>query len=60
MKFRRCLPCTVWYKEKKEYNKLKQLLRQINYYKRTSFVGVPALFGHFEADFDCISDFDDT
>ena len=60
MKFRRGLPCTVWYKEKKENNKLKKLLRQINYYKRTSFVGVPRLFRHFEADFDCISDFDDT
>ena len=45
---------------KKENNKLKKLLRQINYYKRTSFVAVPPLFGHFEADFDCISDFDDT
>ena len=59
-KFRRRLSCTVWYKEKKENNKLRKGQKQINYYKRTSFVGVPLLFGHFEADFDCISDFDDT
>ena len=55
-KFQKYLSRTVLYKEKKENNKLKKLLTQINYYRRTSFVGVPPLFGHFEADFDCISD----
>ena len=59
MKFQKYLSRTVLYKEKKENNKLKKLLTQINYYRRTSFVGVPPLFGHFEADFDCISDSDD-
>ena len=54
-----CLSCTVWYKEKYENNKQKKLLRQINYYRRTSFVGVPLLFGHFEVNFDCKSDSDD-
>ena len=32
---------------------------QINYCRRTSFVRVPLLFGHFEANFDCKSDSDD-
>ena len=54
-KFQKYLSRTVLYKEKKENNKLKKLLTQINYCRRTSFVGVPPLFGHFEADFDCIS-----
>ena len=58
-KFQKYLSCAILYKEKKENNKLKKLLRQINYYRRTSFVGVPLLFGHFAADFDCISDSDD-
>ena len=59
MKFQRCLSCIVLYQEKMENNKLKRLPRQINYCRRTSFVGVPPLFGHFEADFDRISDSDD-
>jgi len=59
MKFQKYLSRIVLYKEKKENNKLKKLLTQINYYRRTSFVGVPLFFGHFEADFDCISDSDD-
>ena len=37
-------------------NKLEKQNRQIKHYKRTSFVWVPPLFVHFEADFDCISD----
>ena len=59
-KFQKYLSRTILYKEKEENNKLKKLLRQINYCRRTSCVGVPPLFGHFETDFDCISDFDDT
>ena len=45
MKFQGCLSCIVLYKEKMENNKLKRLPRQINYCRRTSFVGVPPLFG---------------
>ena len=41
-----------------ENNKRKRLPRQINYCRRTSFVGVPFLFGNFEADFDRVSDSD--
>ena len=37
-KFQWCLSCTVWYKEKKENNKLKKLQQQINYYRRIFFV----------------------
>ena len=59
MKFQKCLSNTILCKAKRENNKLRKLQRQINYCKRTSFVGVPLLFGHFEADFDCISDSDD-
>ena len=51
-KFQKYLSCAILYKEKKENNKLKKPLPQINYYRRTSFVGVPLLFGDFEADFD--------
>ena len=59
MKFQSCLSYTVLHKATKENNKLKKLQKQINYYRRTSFVGVPLLFGHFEADFNCNSDSDD-
>ena len=58
-KFQTYLSRTVLYKEKKENNKKKKLLRQINYCRRTSFFGVPLLFGHFEANFASNSDCDD-
>ena len=59
-KFQKYLSRTVLYQEKKENNKQKKkLLRQINYCRRTSFLGVPLLFGHFEANFDFKSDSDD-
>ena len=45
-KFQKYLSRTVLYKEKKENNKQKKLLRQIYYCRRTSFLGVPPLFGH--------------
>ena len=59
VKFQKCLSNTMFYKAVKEDNKLRKLQRQINYYRRIFFVCVPLLFGHFEADFDCISDSDD-
>ena len=39
-----------------EDNKIEKQHRKMKHYKRTSFVEVTPLFGHFEADFDCISD----
>ena len=59
MKFQRGLSKTILCKAKRENNRPRKLQRPINYYRRTSFVGVPLLFGHFAADFDCISDSDD-
>ena len=59
MKFQKCLSNTILCKAKRENNRPRKVQRQIKYYRRTSFVGVPLLFGHFEADFDCISDSDD-
>ena len=59
MKIQRGLSNTILCKAKRENNRPRKLQRQINYHRRTSFVGVPLLFGHFEADFDCISDSDD-
>ena len=59
MKFQKCLSNTALCKAKKEDNKLRKLQTQISYYRRIFFVCVPLLFGHFEADFDRISDSDD-
>ena len=59
MKFQKYLSRTVLYKAKRENNRPRKLQRPINYYRRTSFVGVPLLFGHFAADFAYISDSDD-
>ena len=59
MKIQRGLSNTILCKAKRENNRPIKLQRQVNYYRRISFVGVPLLFGHFEADFDCISDSDD-
>ena len=59
MKLQRGLSKTILCKAKRENNRPRKLQRSINYYRRTSFVGVPLLFGHFAADFACISDSDD-
>ena len=59
MKLQRGLSKTILCKVKRENNRPRKLQRPINYYRRTSFVGVPLLFGDFAADFDCISDSDD-
>ena len=59
MKCQKRLSNTTLCKAKEEDNKLRKLQRQINYYRRIFFVCVPLLFGHFEADFDRISDSDD-
>ena len=55
-KFQKYQSSTILQKANKEDNKLEKQNRQKEYYKRTSFVWVPPLFVHFEADFDCISD----
>ena len=59
MKFPKCLSNTILRKAKKEDNKLRKLLRQINYISGFSLSECLPLFEHLEADFDRISDFND-
>ena len=59
MKCQKCLSNTIFQKVSQENNRLEKQDRQIEHYRRTSFVGVLPLFGRFEADFECKSDSDD-